>query len=288
VDDFLVEVPSWQLRYLEVDAGHWFGNRRALVALCALGQPDWVGRVLPVAISQQQLTNSPVFAGGAQVSPVQLDELHAFFEWPLAVTGFMSDMGSEAAAAAVPAEEPAGASTGLRSSREVLHYHVAATDGEIGHVDDLIVDDEHWTIRYVVVNTQHWLFGRKVLIAPAWFVRVNWQDRRAFADLTRDAIRLSPQYDPATPVNRDYEGRLFDYYVRLKYWESTAVKTEFPCPDCGQKFFSRLELEDHRKQCGPGQKPKPGNKGARPPGSVISKIEKSRGRSSVGYREGGR
>ena len=288
--DFLVDVRTWQFRYLEVDAGHWFENRRVLVSLHALRQPEWMNRVLPVGVSKQQLTDSPALASDADLSPVHLEKLSTVFGWPLAAMGFMSDGASEAAAAAVAAEPvEAGAGTAwLRGSREVLHYHVAATDGDIGHVDDLIVDDEHWTIRYVVVNTHNWLFGRKVLVAPSWFARVNWQDRKAFAGLTREAIRLSPHYDPATPVNRDYEGRLFDYYGRLKYWESTAVKTVFACPGCGQKFFSRLELEEHRKQCGPGQKPKPATVHARAAGNVIGKIEKSRGRGSVGYREGGR
>ena len=35
----------------------------------------------------------------------------------------------------------------LRSMNEVSGYEIQATDGEIGHVDDFIVDDEPWIIR---------------------------------------------------------------------------------------------------------------------------------------------
>jgi stress response protein YsnF len=36
--------------------------------------------------------------------------------------------------------------------------------------------------------------------------------------MTRDQIKNSPEFDPAAPVNRAYEERLFDYYGRPKYW----------------------------------------------------------------------
>src|SRR3546814_2187240 len=56
----------------------------------------------------------------------------------------------------------------LRSAVEVEGYHVAASDGEIGHIDDFLVDDTDWSLRFLVIDTRNWLTGRKVLVAPAW------------------------------------------------------------------------------------------------------------------------
>ena len=39
--------------------------------------------------------------------------------------------------------------THLRSTTEVTGYHIEAADGEIGHVDGFVVDDESWAIRVV-------------------------------------------------------------------------------------------------------------------------------------------
>jgi len=33
-------------------------------------------------------------------------------------------------------------------------------------------------------------------------------------------VEQSPKYDPSTPVNREYEVRMYDYYGRPVYWES--------------------------------------------------------------------
>jgi hypothetical protein len=102
----------------------------------------------------------------------------------------------------------------LQSARDVMGYRIAATDGEIGHVDDFIVDDETWALRYMVVDTRNWLPGRKVLVATEWIREVRWTDASAVVDLTREAVRSSPEFDPAAPINREVEVQLYDYYGR--------------------------------------------------------------------------
>jgi hypothetical protein len=106
----------------------------------------------------------------------------------------------------------------LRSAEEVRGYHIQATDHEIGHVEDYIVDDVSWSIRYMVVDTRNWLPGKKVIISPSWIGFVDWCNRSVEVLLTREEVKESPEYDPLTPVNREYEVRLYDFYGRPKYW----------------------------------------------------------------------
>lgn len=106
----------------------------------------------------------------------------------------------------------------LRSCKEVLGYHIQASDGEIGHVEDFICDDETWVMRYAVVDTRNWLPGKKVLLATWWINQVNWDSKKVAVDLSKDTIKNSPEYDPSAPVNRQYEEIFFDYYGRPKYW----------------------------------------------------------------------
>jgi hypothetical protein len=108
----------------------------------------------------------------------------------------------------------------LRSTKEVIGYRIKASDGEIGHVEDFIIDDQDWIIRYMVVDTRNWLPGRKVLVSPQWIEKVSWADSEVRIDLSRKAVEQSPKYDPSTPVNREYEVRMYDYYGRPVYWES--------------------------------------------------------------------
>jgi hypothetical protein len=105
----------------------------------------------------------------------------------------------------------------LRSAEEVRGYHVQGSDAAIGHVDDFIVDDETWAIQYLVVDTRNWWFGKKVLIAPHWATRITYESRQVDLDLSRQAIKSSPEWNANTVIDRDYEMRLHSHYRRPQY-----------------------------------------------------------------------
>jgi hypothetical protein len=107
----------------------------------------------------------------------------------------------------------------LHSSRDVSGYHIAATDGDLGHVDDFVIDEENWFIRYIVVDTGGWLSGRKVLVIPEWIESIHWEERRVYVNLSRDDVEHSPAYEPEEFITREYETRIFDNYRRPAYWE---------------------------------------------------------------------
>jgi hypothetical protein len=106
----------------------------------------------------------------------------------------------------------------LRSSAHVIGYYIHAQDGDIGHVEDFLVDDTTWVIHYMVVDTRNWLPGKNVLVSPHWIEQVDWNDSKVYVDLTQEAIENSPEYDPMAPVDRSYEEKLFEYYDRQRYW----------------------------------------------------------------------
>jgi hypothetical protein len=85
----------------------------------------------------------------------------------------------------------------LRSSTAVIGHHIAATDGYIGHLDDLLLDDHSWAIRYLIVNTSNWWGGHHVLIAPQWVEDVSWPDATVSIALTRQAVKEAPLYEAA-------------------------------------------------------------------------------------------
>jgi hypothetical protein len=106
----------------------------------------------------------------------------------------------------------------LRSSETITGYHVEATDGEIGHLDGFVMDDELWAIRYLQVATRNWLPGKKVLVAPAWIVRVSWMNSKVYAFLSREDIKSAQEYLLSRPITREYESRLYTHYGHPPYW----------------------------------------------------------------------
>ena len=72
-----------------------------------------------------------------------------------------------------------------------------ATDGPLGHIDDFIVDEATWQIRYLVVDTSNLFGGKWVAISPASVTRIEWADQRVHVSLTQDEIKNSPTLDEA-------------------------------------------------------------------------------------------
>lgn len=79
----------------------------------------------------------------------------------------------------------------MRSTRQVTGYKIHASDGEIGHVEDFMIDDENWSIPSLIVDTGKWLSGRKVLIAPNWIKSLNWAEKSVYLNRSRDSIDIT-------------------------------------------------------------------------------------------------
>jgi len=106
----------------------------------------------------------------------------------------------------------------LRGVKEVTGYHIEATDGEIGHVEDFFIDEENWQIQYLLVDTGNWLPGRKVLISPDWITDIIWADSQVQVNATREQVKNSPEFDPRGAVDRHYETALYGHYGFPPYW----------------------------------------------------------------------
>jgi hypothetical protein len=111
----------------------------------------------------------------------------------------------------------------LRSTHAVTGYTLLARDGEIGHVDDFVIDDETWTIRYLIVATTDFWPGKKVLISPQWIERVSWEESDVLVDVSREMIKGAPEYTAGTLPSRDDETGLYGYYDRAGYWVDEVV-----------------------------------------------------------------
>ena len=244
VDEFYFGDKKWDIRYMVVETGNWLLNRKVLISPAALKTPDWNSRTFPVALTLEQVRNSPDIDTKKTVTRQHEIELQKYYYGGgTFYAGGMSGGGMaggglagvgmpggsmlpplvaqeetpEAAAAAL-----AGEDVHLRGTRAVTGYSLHASDGPIGKVEDYILDDEKWVIRYLVADAGLWLPGRKVLISTHWLKKVAWETAEVFVKLTQAAVQNSPEFDPSRPVSGDYESVLYDHYGRPR--EETKSK----------------------------------------------------------------
>lgn len=222
VSDLLFDDATWLVRWLVIDTGQVLPGRKVLLPPSALGHVNPVGHQLAVRLTMQQVKDSPDIDADAPVSRRMETSLYDYYDWsPYWSTGFfLGGFGypgglvglplSEAIAPSVP-HDRAG-DPHLRSVRELTGYHMHARDGEIGHIDDFLVEDGDWSLRYVVAATQNWWAGKKVLMSPRSIVSIEWAERRVNLDVDRQTIKDGPAYDPSTPIDRAYEAAFHRHY----------------------------------------------------------------------------
>jgi len=227
----------WGIRYLVVETGSWLSRRSVLISPFSIRDIDDTDELIHVSLSMDQVKNSPDIDTHQPVSRQLEGEFSDYYGYsnywsgpylwgaggypvlPLPESASippLEDRPDQVAARAADNAED----THLRSSANVDGYHIGGTDGEIGHVEDFIFDDEAWAIRYFLVDTRNWWpGGRKVLLGTNWIAHIDWTDATVQTTLTRDQIKESPEYDPEAGIDRDYENRLHRHYDRQGYWD---------------------------------------------------------------------
>ena len=211
VSDFLFDDASWLVRWLVVDTGNWLSGRKVLLPPSVLGRLYAKDRVFAVKLTKQQIKDSPEIDTDRPVSRQMETSVYDYYGWsPYWGTGFyMGGYGY------MPGADGgrltwdrrrheqrycrcSAQTTTIRISRSVeavTGYHIHASDGEIGHVEDFLVEDADWSIHYLVVDTKNWWPGKKVLISPRSALEIDWTDRLVNLNVDRQTVKDSPTYD---------------------------------------------------------------------------------------------
>jgi hypothetical protein len=234
VKEFYFDDRHWTIRYLVADTGTWLPGRQVLIspyALIAINT-DIYKQQIAINLTKKQIENSPSLDSKKPVSRQFEQDYHGYYDFPTYwggpyQWGFYPCLEHDREKWKAPHQrkKPLPRDHHLRSTHAVSGYHIQALDGEIGHVEDFIIDDETWAIRYLMVNTHNFWPGRKVLISPQWIENVSWGESKVFVNLSRDAIKLSPEYTEDFLITRDYETELHRHYNRKGYWVDELVQS---------------------------------------------------------------
>ena len=232
VEEFYFDDATWGIRYLVVKTGGWLSGKEVLISPIAIKSVDWTAKLLYVGLTKKQVENSPDIDTHKPVSRQHEAEYSSYYGYNNYWGGpYLWGPAYYPANLAVPPTawskariQAESMDSHLRSSESVTGYHVEAKDGEIGHVDAFVIDDQYWSVRYVEVATRNWLPGKKVLLSPAWIDRVDWLESKVFVGVFRQAIQDAPEYLLDRPITREYENKLYFHYGHPLYWEGQAER----------------------------------------------------------------
>jgi uncharacterized protein YrrD len=223
VREFYFDDQHWVIRYLVAETGNWLTGRQVLISPYALTAVDRAAQAISVNLTKKQIEDSPSLYSDMPVSQQFEESYYGYYGWPMYWSGpymwglypyMMRDHAKS------KQTNPGGKpwDPHLRSTQHVTGHFIQATDGEIGHVEDFVIDDETWAVRYLIVDTRNWWPGKKVLVSPEWIDSVSWSTSTVVVNLLRETIKQSPEYSEESLLTRAYETELHRHYNRRRYW----------------------------------------------------------------------
>lgn len=233
-EDFLLDTALRRVCYTIVDTGSWLQRRRTVISTTRLGQPDWSTERIPTSFSRRDIEQAPE-SGASTIASHQYEiSNHEYDTLPFYWPGVDFTEGTpDRRGVILPVEdidldnditEPnyipdKRHATNLTSALSILKYDAIAQDGNIGHVDDIIVDDEKWDIVNIIIDTGKILPDRQVAINPALVRKINSTTHFLDMGISHDAIDKLPNFDPDAMINRQPEIHLYDYHGKPRQWE---------------------------------------------------------------------
>jgi sporulation protein YlmC with PRC-barrel domain len=155
IDDLYFDAQRWGVCFLVVATGPWGIGRKLMISPSSVERSSPDAR-MRVRMTREQLQSNPE----VEANPA--------------------------------ASGPDGSN--LLSGAELMGYGLEAPDGEIGHVEDLLVDDESWAIADMVVDTRKWFpGGKRVLVPPTAVAEIDRPAKKVRVRLTREEVRNSPE-----------------------------------------------------------------------------------------------
>jgi uncharacterized protein YrrD len=224
VKEFYFDDQHWAIRYLVADTGNWLTGRQVLISPYALLAVSKEEQHISIDLTKKQIEESPSLSSDEPVSRQYEHSYYGYYGYPMYwagpyMWGYYPYIVRDSAKWRETPQNQKEWNPNLRSTHDVTGHHIQAADGVVGHVDDFIIDDETWAIRYLVIDTRNWWTGKKVLVSPRWIERVSWDERKVFVNVLRAAIKQAPEYaEESSLITRDYETKLHGHYNRQGYW----------------------------------------------------------------------
>lgn len=235
IKDFFFDDTNWLVRWLVVDTGNWLSGRKVLLPTSAIDRLDAEKKECSIKLTKKQIEDSPEVDTDKPVSRQMETDTYGYYGYSpywnsgygmiggagmINGYGYMGGMGGArpmSSASKQRDEEIILARNNeddvhLRSVKEVTGYHINAMDGEVGHVEDFVIQDTDWGIHYLVVDTKNWWPGKKVLISPRSVTDIDWKDGLVNIDVDRQKVKDSAAYDASEMIDPAFDEKLRAHY----------------------------------------------------------------------------
>ncbi len=234
VSDFIFDQKDWKLRFVADKTSRVFG-REVLVPASAISRTDWREQTLHVNLDREQVRQGEkvkirelLSPGGRQylnineLMMIQPGSQHLpMSSSPSTDHGslgvLMNNMLPENQRERVIVQDLENDES-LQSTQMVLGFRITTRNGELGRVEDFIVDESDWSIQYMVIRTSGADVDKRILVSPESIDWVSWRKKHVSVDMDSEKLQGCPNLKLTFPLSQTYRELLDSQYECGSFW----------------------------------------------------------------------
>ena len=181
VRDLLFDDRAWHIRHLVVRLRHFLSWEDVLLTSEQIESADWSSGTLQTPLLLAEVTKAPTLLSNPPVAKQEELKAARMIAWEAYWTGLFNRL-------------PDFGDPHIRNTRAVTGHRVFGVDSEVGFIDNFVIDDQGWKIRYVVVRLGRRRSGRRVMVDPHLVDAISWQDHSVWIHLPRESIERCDEF----------------------------------------------------------------------------------------------
>lgn len=238
ISDFLFDQEEWVVRYVADKTASLFG-KEVIISSSVIQKADWREQKMKVDLDREQVKQSPKVSGVSSITHEQEQRLADHYNWvaysnTFNVAGGMPITGNTGGGMLNAGPAAAGLfgrrkrkitrdsdldTRELHSSQQVIDFKISTKNGDLGYVEDFIVDERDWSIRFMVIDTRKFMEGKKILVAPESIDWISWRKKHVSVNMEKEKLQGCPNFELSLPLKDEYAKLLYEQYECAHFWE---------------------------------------------------------------------
>ena len=181
---------SWKVRYFVVDLRGWRAHRYVVLSVSQVEPPDWGKKILRARASKEQVRHSPNLDSVRPVARQQEIALRRYYGWPRQWEQVVGEFSIPYSPTGRDFPVYSKEDPHLRSANDMAGYELWNKKYMIGRLENFIVDDRSWVIRYLQAKTSDWLYRRSFLVSTGSVESFSWAKHRVNLSRVSDSNRV--------------------------------------------------------------------------------------------------
>lgn len=214
VDDVMIDVSNFDVRYLVISMKKWLPSEKVLIAPGEVAHVTGDEDILSLDLLRKDVENAPKLPHLHDVPRTYELSIHDYFGWtpywlmsPSGINWYPKVEEENETTLPFPEEwndldEHRRKSLGRRmmSAKSLKNFSVKTfDDAKFGHIENLIIDTDDWFVLDCIVSENRLLPGGHHYCFSPRFIEILYQHRRLLqVSFSKDRLEFAPQYDSAT------------------------------------------------------------------------------------------